>query len=71
MTKIVRFPKTAASSPTSAASSSDSATLSPMPLPQLILLRNLDRFQVLVLEKPRVASFLLDWLDRFLTRHGV
>ena len=70
MTKIVRFQPTDALSPTSDNSSSISATSLPMPLQQRIRAM-IDRFQVLALEKPHIASFLLDWVDRFLTRHGV
>ena len=70
MTKIVPFQPTGALLTTSDNSSSTSATSWPMPLQQRIRAM-LDRFQVLALEKPHIASFLLDWIDRFLTRHGV
>lgn len=69
MTKIVRFPPITPS-PSSGPSSSDWERFSRMPLPQRIR-TNLDRLQVLALRNPAVARFLLEWIERFLTRHGV
>jgi len=65
MPKIVRFPTS-----TSVKSSSGSPTSFTTPL-ALHIRRNLDRLQVLALQNPESANFMLELMDRFLTRHGV
>lgn len=53
-------------------SSADLFKISPLSSPTQHRVRSLiDRYQVLVLTKPLIANWLIDFVDQLLTRRGV
>lgn len=66
---LLSFRPTPSPSPNSAVLSSDLAKHLP-PLQRRIL-KNIDRFQVLLIKRPETAMFLLSFCDRFFDQNGV